>query len=588
MSRLRLATIICVTVGAAAVAQDTPRAEIYGDYTYMQYNPTITGLQSRALNGAGGGFQINMGKYFGLKGDLQGYQSTQWTLNVTSPITTPNGTIIPVGTYKTNANMFTYLFGPVIQVPAKRVKPFAEVLFGGSNTNLYGRLYNQTITGGQSSEASGTQHPFTMAMGGGLDVSVNKHVAFRLAELDYVMTRYTNPFTNTNNQNSFRYLGGIVFKFGGERIPPPPPAPKTKACPGGTSIPIDQECPKKDIGLGLRSDNAQVCAGSAVTVRPAMALPEGATLNWSVNGESISQAPTLEFGTTGRPTGAYKVGLKVTAPGYNDASAETNVTVLAYAPPSGSVQVSPNEIWAGEKARIAANFRPGQCGGNLAQPTFAATEGSVSGTEYDSSGVQFDPSNTSEQRKTITIAANVSDGTGSGSANGTLVVKKKGAVVAKRLPDIIFPANSARVNNCGKRVLLETLKTMTDGDPTATVVLVGHQTEAEAKHAGLDQKRALEAAAVLSAGKGICASVPASQIQVSAVGATDNGVDYQPQFCGTSAQERAGQSVRESDQNAKYRRVEVWFVPTGATPPASVRDSKDAASLPVSSLGCPK
>ena len=54
-----------------------------------------------------------------------------------------------------------------------------------------------------------------MAFGGGVDVSINKRVAFRLAQLDWVLTRYTNPFTNTNNQNSFRYQGGIVIKFGG-------------------------------------------------------------------------------------------------------------------------------------------------------------------------------------------------------------------------------------------------------------------------------------------------------------------------------------------------------------------------------------
>jgi hypothetical protein len=205
--------IALVLVASTAFAQ---KAEVYGDYTYMQYNPTVTGLQSRALNGAGGGVQYNIGKYFGVKGDFQGYMSTQWTLNVTSPLTTPSGAIIPVGTYKSNATMFTYLFGPVIRVPAKRVTMFGEVLFGGSNTNLYGRLYNQAIVGGASNEVSGTQHPFTMAFGGGLDLNVNKHVAFRLGEVDYVLTRYTNPFTDTNNQNNFRYLGGMVFRWGGE------------------------------------------------------------------------------------------------------------------------------------------------------------------------------------------------------------------------------------------------------------------------------------------------------------------------------------------------------------------------------------
>ena len=35
----------------------------------------------------------------------------------------------------------------------------------------------------------------------------------------------------------------------------------------------------------------------------------------------------------GRDPGPYKIGLKVTAEGYSDASAETTVTVLGYMPP---------------------------------------------------------------------------------------------------------------------------------------------------------------------------------------------------------------------------------------------------------------
>jgi hypothetical protein len=311
-------------------------------------------------------------------------------------------------------------------------------------------------------------------------------------------------------------------------------------------------------------------------------------MNWSVNGEPTGQSSVLEFGTEGRQPGTYRIRLNVAAPGYNDAAAESSVTVLSYTPPSGTMRVSPGEIWAGEKAAVAADFRPGQCGGTLSSVRFSAAEGSITGNEFDSSSIQFDPSSTSEQRKTVTIAARVSDGKGSASAESTLVVKKKGAVMARRLPDVIFPTASARVNNCGKRVLLETLKTMVNSDPTGRVVLVGHQTQAE-REKGLDQKRALNAAAVISAGTGICTSVPASQVLVSAAGSEANGVDFQPNFCGTSAgSEKPGQTVRESDEAAKYRRVEVWFVPTGGVLPASLQDSKDAASLSVSGLGCPK
>jgi hypothetical protein len=213
MRRFRL--VLACSVPLLTSSLFAQKGEVYGDYTYMQFNPTVTGLQSRALNGAGGGVQWNMSKYLGVKMDLQGYMSTEWTLNVKSPIPV-NGGVIPVGTYKSNSTMFTYLFGPVIRVPAKRVVVFGELLFGGSNTNLYGSLYTANIVGGQSSEKSGAQHPFTMAFGGGFDVVLNKNVALRLGEFDYVLTRYTNPITDTNNQNHFRYLGGVVFRWGGE------------------------------------------------------------------------------------------------------------------------------------------------------------------------------------------------------------------------------------------------------------------------------------------------------------------------------------------------------------------------------------
>jgi hypothetical protein len=55
-----------------------------------------------------------------------------------------------------------------------------------------------------------------MAAGGGIDLPIGKVVAIRLAEIDYVLTRLTNPLTSTNNQNNFRYVGGIQFRFGGK------------------------------------------------------------------------------------------------------------------------------------------------------------------------------------------------------------------------------------------------------------------------------------------------------------------------------------------------------------------------------------
>src|SRR5262249_51155302 len=129
-----------------------------------------------------------------------------------APVVTTRGTI-PAGTFSTEANMFTYLFGPVIKFRTPRFTVFGNVLFGGSNTNGYGALSRAIIAGGGTITDVGTQHPFTMAVGGGLDANVSHRFAIRLGEVDYLLTRYTNPLTSTNNQNSFRYVGGIVLKF---------------------------------------------------------------------------------------------------------------------------------------------------------------------------------------------------------------------------------------------------------------------------------------------------------------------------------------------------------------------------------------
>ena len=322
---------------------------------------------------------------------------------------------------------------------------------------------------------------------------------------------------------------------------------------------------------------------------PARISPAEAALQWTVNGSPATQGRAFEFQTGSLAPGTYRIGARATAEGFNDASAETSVTVRGYEPPTGTVTVTPSEILAGEKATVNSSFQPGRCGGTLQPASFQVSEGSILGNTYDSSTVAFDPSNNSEQQKTVAITATASDGKSEAVAKASLVVKKKGATLARRLPDVVFPVGSSRVNNCGKRVLLEELKALTANDPTGTVIFVGHQTDKEAKSAGLDEKRALNAAAVISAGQGICTNFPADRIQVSATGTAQGGVEPQPHFCGASAgSERAGQNVAESDDQAKYRRVEVWFVPTGGVVPSSVSNQKNASSLSVSSLGCPK
>jgi hypothetical protein len=210
--RLSRTILFCIIllVSCSASAQD--RLELFGEYSYLHFSPTITGLQSRSFNGGGGGAQLNFLKIFALKADLMGYGSTTFTRTYTSEVIVPGRGTIPAGTYTTQGDMFTYLVGPVLRIPTPLIKPFGEVLFGGSNTNAYVNLSKQIDQAG-GTISTPSQHPFTMAAGGGVDLSVSHRLAIRVAEFDYVLTRYTNPLTSTNNQNNFRYCGGVILKF---------------------------------------------------------------------------------------------------------------------------------------------------------------------------------------------------------------------------------------------------------------------------------------------------------------------------------------------------------------------------------------
>ncbi len=143
------------------------------------------------------------------------------------------------------------------------------------------------------------------------------------------------------------------------------------------------------------------------------------------------------------------------------------------------------------------------------------------------------------------------------------------------------------MNNCAKRLLLEVLTPILRDDPNAKVILIGHRHASE-KATTLDRARVLNAAAVLSAGTGICPQLELSRVQGGWVG-TNQSWEPKPSLCGTSTdvKEKNGQAVAGSDSKAQYRRVEVWVVPGGADMPAGVSVS-DLPAATVKALGCPR
>lgn len=454
-------------------------------------------------------------------------------------------------------------------------------------------------------------------------------------------------------KNSSLYVSvGVILRMG-YVYPPPPPNPLISQTlrvdvPAGSSTPMTISgapatvCPGDDVRLSVNSAgfanptyqwqvngapaaggtgqtfNVPTAAGSgsrsvtvtasggssSATSAPFATSPghtyhltaEAAGLNgrnasyqWLENGQPISGATSSSYDLG--DTGAQSISVRVSVPNPPVTSAPASFTINQLAPPTLTFAVSPSTVpYSSGPVPLRAVATASTCGA----PVNVRYSGEgVTGTNFNPGSVSgFDMGNRLRaQSKTVTLTATATD------AKNQTVTRTAPITVtldpeARRLDDVVFQSMSSRVNNCGKRLLLEELTPILRNDPGAKVVLIGHRDEKEkgSKAAlALDRTRVLNAAAVLSAGKGICPQLDLSRIQMKAVG-TDQSATPRPALCGasTNVKERSGQAVKETDKNAEYRRVEVWVIPSGAAMPAGLTGLEAVPSAEVTKLGCPK
>jgi Outer membrane protein beta-barrel domain len=569
-----------------------PRYEIgaFGGVQYWSVNTSGKSLANKLIPGgvAGMRFTYDFARHWGLEATYSFYAVNNLRLYTAQPY--------PVTSISFGARNAQVMAGPVFYFNP-RDRKFRVFLTVGPEYVTY--WVTKTAKGFASSPAYapydaqyiGGKDNAALFYGGGFKINFNHRIGMR-ADLKGVYTKNPNfnlpSYTTTVGQvfiptkqtiNELQATLGLEIRFGERPIPAPPAPPPPPPAPV-----------IRDMSVSLSADQSDVCPGTPVRVTLTSNAGAGAAYQWTVNGAAASGDSTFTWDTTGKSAGSYTIAATVRNAGFHDGTGSTTVNVREYRAPSGSVAANPSTITVGGTSLLTPNFT-GQCGGAIKPATCTAAEGSISGDTFNSNGVAFDPNNAAAQSKSVLITCTTSDEKGgTGSATTTVTVTKAANPQANRLPDILFGSGSSRVNNAGKRVLLEQLKAYLDRDPTGKVVFVGHFVDKEPKPRRgntLDEQRALNAAAIISAGQGICLGFAPSQILIGYTGTNQNGVDFQP-FFDAGTKERAGSVVKESDPDAKYRRVEVYFVPTGAQMPATATDLKDAASLGVSSLGCPK
>ena len=93
--------------------------------------------------------------------------------------------------FGSSVHLQNYLFGPQVSLPG-HISPFAHVLFGVAHET--------------AAFSKGTA--FSSAIGGGVDLKLNRLASIRLVQVDYLLTRFGGL-----TQNEIRVSTGLVLHF---------------------------------------------------------------------------------------------------------------------------------------------------------------------------------------------------------------------------------------------------------------------------------------------------------------------------------------------------------------------------------------
>jgi hypothetical protein len=161
MNKLLAIAVALSALALPAMAQEElQRVEVFAGYQFSHFNPSLN------ANGWNAAINGNFTRWLGITGDFS-------------------------GTYKNGGHLYSFMGGPTFSARMKRVTPFAHLLLGGATS------------------CGSCDSAFTTALGGGLDVNANDHLALRLVQADWLLFRAGG----VTEKGNVRVSAGVVVRF---------------------------------------------------------------------------------------------------------------------------------------------------------------------------------------------------------------------------------------------------------------------------------------------------------------------------------------------------------------------------------------
>jgi len=541
---------------AAGQDQPAPKWELYGGYSAFDPGCNVYGLLPGGVlpvnscltwdpRGLGASITYDFNRWFGLTVDGSG----QWGSGNSG-----------VAARIDQVEFFNLSAGPKFTYRTRHFSPFLEALVGEH------RL---------ASEVFGNDYEIGLLAGGGLDLKLSRHFAWRLFRADYVFSNHQygpSSVVPATDVRGARLQTGLVFVWGGGKRIVTPPMAVCSVQPG------------------------ELFAGEPVT-----ATAEGSNFNpkrtvaYSWSGSGVRPGETrasTQVDTTGLQPGAYEVTASLSDGSQSGvASCSARFTVKMPHPPLISCASDPASVPIAGTSTITSTASSPD--GRLLSYSYAASAGNITG---NSSAAML--STAGAEPGTITVTCNVSDDRSLPlAASASTTVEVQAPPPPRPMPDVValekrlalhsvyFATAKPTIENPDAGLLPSQEKTLTAlaGDfvnylqakPEARLTLEGHADPRGSVeyNQGLSERRVDRVKRFL-----VEQGVPAANIETKAFGEQRNLTDKQVK----DAVERNPELSQEDRQRvlnnmrtiilASNRRVDVTLSNYGQAAQQSVRE----------------